>query len=240
MKHARLQVTRSTRISRSPVLALVSAIATGTWASWVFVKGGGDMGWTRNPFPASIVRSAPSGQHRPVGTVWLSGWFGNGTPFNGLVLVDHLCLLRRIGTAAGAVLPSRLLPSHLLPSWPCLAVSGVLSTWALPGCHQAGGARAGAVFGEPWPDVSRGSPAGRVSESGRQISNCGNSAALAVRLSDGPWTRCQQIRAFHATDLTVSDETRQDQISAVDPLRAAVENTPPKAVPATTTHQSRG
>ncbi len=49
----------------------------------MFVKGGGGAGWARRPF-AACVRPVSAGRHCPV-----AGWSGNGTPFNGLVLVDH-------------------------------------------------------------------------------------------------------------------------------------------------------
>ncbi len=92
--------------------------------------------------------------------------------------------------------------------------------------HRAGRSRASRA------GRSRASRAGHVSTCGRQISNGGNPAPPAGRPTDGPWNGWQQNGASHTADLTVSDETRQDQISAVDPLRPAGENTPPKAEPA--------
>ncbi len=56
----------------------------GRLVGWVFVKGGGGVGWARSPFAACVVRSASSGQRCPA-----AGWSGSGLPFNGLVLVDH-------------------------------------------------------------------------------------------------------------------------------------------------------
>ncbi len=87
-------------------------------------------------------------------------------------------------------------------------------------------------LGRPWR-----SQAGHVSICGRQISKRGNPTAPAGRPTDSPRNRWQQNGASHTADLTVSDETRQDQTNEVDPPHPTVQNTPPKTEPATTTHQ---
>ncbi len=152
------------------------------------------------PPPSSPPPSSPppSSQHRPA-----ADWSGNGTSLDVLFLVDHFCLLRRLGCGAGAALPSRLSPSRLSPSRlsPSRLSPSRLSPSRLspsrPGRASAGLFRRGVGkmspgwgpgpggLGEAGPDgLVVGGPAGRVSECRRQISKCGNSTALAGRPGD--------------------------------------------------------